>query len=1731
MPLTVGITAPAEGATITGAQPGVPFTVTGNVNGFGVQLPAGVQVEVDGQTFSASQGSGTSWSCVVRVYSAGAKTIVATASAYSSTQPDRVITAEARRGIRVSLTSPRPDLTVLLPTAGAFNLPESGTSVTVRAETRDGFGRRRMRWEFEGQTSPFVAATRNGSMLRWEAPLTIASLPLGRRNITVRCRDDGGNETTGSVALDARDVTSPGLVVQEPRRDQTFVKGPEPLTVTVRGTARDRQSAVNRVEVSLNGAPFRRATTTNGFATWSSTVSLADFGTATVFVRAVDGSNRTTEQQIPVRVVNEYRPRELSERLDARAYLEALLAFAHANVTVGGVLLSTAVLESTFLQEFGRLSQPLPDFGDAGDRPINQLRAVVRVLRRFLPAPQATLEARYRETAHAALLAGIGTAPDELRLMRGADPATRRALADRLGITLRPEAPDELDQLILASADLTEERLELVFGLRDTAVGKDPLRPVGRPLVLEWREARQVETWAEQDRRPDAPVIVEPDLVAAGDLADPAGPAAALLAARRQEVDQIVATLDAIRRGQAEPRPAYDALLADTLPGVDLAALDALRRAGEDIGPRLRDLLLPRSAFDQLIRASRLADAGPLTEAEWVEVRDILTQVRKERRYAAWRAEEGAVTLSPDHFRLATGVPALPRWRATTRAWDGWQRRLRSRVAERQALRTSYDTMLAAAEEAALPALRDALVAAAPRPNPGDDAAEALTERLQLDVKTGGTLRITPILQAIETLQSVLFSIRAGRLPANHPAGGWVVNESRFDAGWKWLGSQEAWRAAMLVFLYPENELTPAVWPFLLFGGRFADLLTELRRRPRLTARVAQDAANTYFGGLTDAQKADLRPVVRLRPPRTAADFDALRQASAQLVGSGTPAPWVVETLYLVPVTLALRLAASGEYLAALDWFQAVYSPNLPPDRREIYHGLVREAPRPTDPTPPADWLNALNPHLIAAARPNAYTRFTLLSMARCCMEFADAEFTRDTIESLAHARALYVTARDLLASPELRPVPNPSPTAATEFANPAVEALRARVEAQLAKLRQGRNIAGIARAVLLPPQAGLGLAAPPPRMPTPYPYKVLVERTKQLVALSQQVEAEYLSALEKFDQAAFRRFEANQGLDLAMAGVTLQDLRVREADRGVALARLQKDRADFQAGEYRQMIDSGLNEHEQAMLSGYQSIRNLRDTVAGLDAVIEIARAAASAGSWTSFLGSLGFKQVATAVAVGGIAGRALATRYLDKAEAKLQADTFWAGHERRIEEWRLNLGLARQDGLIAAEQIRQAQDELAIVRQEKAIAQLTADQAQATVEFLDRQFTGVELYEWMSDVLVGVYRYFLLTATAMARLAQDQLAFERQEPAPGFVRVDYWQPPAEFAQNGDRRGLTGSARLLQDLYQLDQYAFETDRRRLNLSQTFSLAQRAPLEFQLFQQSGALRFGTPMQWFDEDFPGHYLRLVKRVRVSVVGLIPPTHGIRATLRSSGLSRVVTADGDVAFREVVMRRDPELVAFTGPVLAGGVFELDSQPTMLLPFESTGVDTMWELQLPRAANPFDFRSIADVLVTMEYTALHSDDYRRQVLQRPEITVRRGDRPLSLRRDFPDEWYALHNPAPGGGARAARLTLTAADFPSHLDDVTTEQLVLFLDAGDEDVAPTTVTLRHGGFGGPAQSYRGVISTRRGNAAAWTAIGGLPPLGDWELEFPAELFADGRLADIVFVIGYSGRVPAWPT
>ena len=687
---------------------------------------------------------------------------------------------------------------------------------------------------------------------------------------------------------------------------------------------------------------------------------------------------------------------------------------------------------------------------------------------------------------------------------------------------------------------------------------------------------------------------------------------------------------------------------------------------------------------------------------------------------------------------------------------------------------------------------------------------------------------------------------------------------------------------------------------------------------------------------------------------------------------------------------------------------------------------------------------------------------------------------------------------------------------------NPVLGSLRMRADLNLYKIRNCRNIAGMKRQIeplaartdtsssmpvigsageLVLPGIGQLEAAP-------YRYSVLIERAKQLVQYAVQVESAFLSALEKSDQEAFDLLGARANLRLAQAGVRLQDIRVVEARDGIKLAELQRDRSTIQAKTYEEWILKGMTFTELEMQDWHK----------------KLILAEAFKGFMATYI-------VSSASII----------------QAVIQNLSFKASFERRVQEWSLQKALADQDVRIGEQQIQLANDRIRIVDQERVIEQMKADHAKEVLDFLTNKFTNKDLYDWMSGILERVYSFFLQQATSMARLAAGQLAFERQETPAGYIQEDYWEGPSEQSNSSspgakapDRRGLTGSARLLQDIYQLDQYAFEKNQRKQQLTRIISLAQLDPLAFQRFHETGVLPFTTPMELFDLDFPGHYLRLIKRVRTTMIALIPPHQGIRATLTSSGISRVVI--GGDQFQTTIVRRPPDTVALSAAFNATGLFELQEQPEMSLPFENQGVATSWEFAMPKAANPFDYSTIADVLITLEYTALNSFDYKQQVVQL--LNAKRttsADRAFSFRNQFADAWYDLSNPEQTATPMSVGFQTIPEDFPPNVDNVRIEHIAIyFARRPGRNVEFEAVSLSFeqpggGSLGGVCGTANALVSTRLANGSGWLALRESAPFGNWRLSLPDTeqtmlWFKDGDVTDILFVITYAGRLPEWP-
>ena len=104
-----------------------------------------------------------------------------------------------------------------------------------------------------------------------------------------------------------------------------------------------------------------------------------------------------------------------------------------------------------------------------------------------------------------------------------------------------------------------------------------------------------------------------------------------------------------------------------------------------------------------------------------------------------------------------------------------------------------------------------------------------------------------------------------------------------------------------------------------------------------------------------------------------------------------------------------------------------------------------------------------------------------------------------------------------------------------------------------------------------------------------------------------------------------------------------------------------------------------------------------------------------------------------------------------------------------------------------------------------------------------------------------------------------------------------------------------------------------------------------------------------------------------------------------------------------------------------------------------------DNHWELRLPQAANQFDFTTIADVLITIDYTALHDADYQARVLGalRPTVSLSRA---FGFRNQLADAWYDLNNPDQSATPMTVKFTTARDDFPPGITNLALEQVALY-------------------------------------------------------------------------------------
>jgi hypothetical protein len=416
----------------------------------------------------------------------------------------------------------------------------------------------------------------------------------------------------------------------------------------------------------------------------------------------------------------------------------------------------------------------------------------------------------------------------------------------------------------------------------------------------------------------------------------------------------------------------------------------------------------------------------------------------------------------------------------------------------------------------------------------------------------------------------------------------------------------------------------------------------------------------------------------------------------------------------------------------------------------------------------------------------------------------------------------------------------------------------------------------------------------------------------------------------------------------------------------------------------------------------------------------------------------------------------------------------------------------------------------------------QQQVDNSQSVLTFLQDKYTNQQLYAWL-DQQMQILSYSAYTlAYNLAKRVEKAYHFERPLDTQTYVQYGYWDPSHNGLLAGESLSL--ALRNLEAAYQVDRgYDYE-------IVKNVSLRLTQPLQLLALRQTGSCQIELPEIYFDMDFPGHYLRRIKAVSLTLPCVTGPYTAVSATLRLSthtyrispsakGASDYPQTTGGAPDARFATTNIPiSAIATSTAQNDSGLFELDFRGgERYLPFEGAGAISTWSLQLPDALRQFDYSTIADVVMTVRYT---SNDGGAQLQSAAGAAVAAYVKSVNnlstteglftlwdLKAEFATQWYRIATP-PTAGSDPTQRFMTLANlnqalpvFTAAAKKITAVDIYVIsaspLPTAALSMAQVTTTAS-GTSLGEAVTFTPGVSVR--SLSVYEALGADLPIGMWQ-------------------------------
>jgi hypothetical protein len=573
--------------------------------------------------------------------------------------------------------------------------------------------------------------------------------------------------------------------------------------------------------------------------------------------------------------------------------------------------------------------------------------------------------------------------------------------------------------------------------------------------------------------------------------------------------------------------------------------------------------------------------------------------------------------------------------------------------------------------------------------------------------------------------------------------------------------------------------------------------------------------------------------------------------------------------------------------------------------------------------------------------------------------------------------------------------------------------------------------------------------------LPT-YRFMVMMQKTLELCNEVKTLGSLLLSVLEKKDTEAISLLRSGHEIKLLGAVLLLKRQQKQDAQAAKDSLDKQRDLIVIRREYYSDLTQKGLNSREKnALEMNEDSYSKTHDNP---DKLFH----AAIAGLLPNFtFGQSGISSPVTTFTFGGEALSKILENRASRASAegvnkdKEASITNTRGsYQRRAEEWQYQLNLANKELEQIDKQIEAAKIRLEIAEQDLTNQQLQIDQAKETNDFMRSKFTNEELFNWMITQVSTTYFRSYQLAYEIAKKAERCFRYELGLDDSSYINFGYW--------DSLKKGLLAGEMLSLDLRKLELAYLDQNKRELELVKHVSLSQLDPVALMKLKTTGECWINLPEELFDMDYPGHYMRRIKSVSLTIPCITGPytTVSCKLTMTKNSLRKSAVAGSeysrklsngiptdDPRFRDAV--GSLQSIATSSAQNDSGLFELNFRDERYLPFEGAGAISLWHLELPAAVRQFDFETISDVIIHLKYTARDGGDALKASattslntkINQMLVSIKDTGlmRIFSAKNDLPTEWYKFLHPANATDDQVLTVNLDKNRFPLFVQNKT--------------------------------------------------------------------------------------------